>query len=247
MCEDFIKMISNIDFSYGFIYECANLINNLYHYDNYDYLAIKLCSKFVMPIINITKKEHIKEYNENIKDIINNLKSTKDIYSICSYLMNICCEDEYESQDECLEIKKFIDNNIDIIESALGPMNDYFELYKKCYSHYYCSIYYYHKKKARYIFPRNRHREFHEKIIKSYFNIYYIKFFYLLQKDIKLNKNIYNISVLINIFMNLYDNSNIDCNKTNRNKLYDLYNNIILNKFVHINKYKNNFLFGNYK
>ena len=47
--------------------------------------------------------------------------------------------------------------------------------------------------------------------------------------------------------MNLYDNSNIDCNKKNRNKLYDLYNNIVLNKFVHSNKYKNNFLFGNYK
>ena len=47
--------------------------------------------------------------------------------------------------------------------------------------------------------------------------------------------------------MNLYDNSNIDCNKKNRNKLYDFYNNIILNKFVHSNKYKNNFLFGNYK
>ena len=107
---------------------------------------------------------------------------------------------------------------------------------KKCYSHYYCSCYYYHKKEARYIFPRNRHREFHEKIIK---------FFYLLQKRIKLNKNIYNISVLINIFMNLYDNSNIDCNKTNRNKLYDLHNNIVINKFVHSNK--NNFLFGNYK
>ena len=35
--------------------------------------------------------------------------------------------------------------------------------------------------------------------------------------------------------MNLYDNSNIDCNK---NKLYDLYNNILLNKFVHSDKYK---------
>ena len=125
-------------------------------------------------------------------------------------------------------------------------MNDYFDLYKKCYGHYYCSCYYY-VIKARYIFPRNRHREFHEKIIKSSFNIYYIIFFYLLQKDIKLNKNIYNISVLINIFMNLYDNSNIDCNRKNRNKLYDLYNNIVLNKFVHGNKYKNNFLFGNYK
>ena len=47
--------------------------------------------------------------------------------------------------------------------------------------------------------------------------------------------------------MNLYDNSNIDCNKKNKNKLYDLYNNIVLNKFVHSNKHKNNFLFGNYK
>ena len=126
-------------------------------------------------------------------------------------------------------------------------MDDYFDLYKKCYGYYYCLCYYYHKKNARYIFLRNRHREFHEKIIKSYFNIYYIKFFYLLQKNIKLNKNIYNISVLKNITMNLYDNSNIDCNKKNRNKLYDLYNNIVLNKFVHSNKYKNNFFFGNYK
>ena len=32
--------------------------------------------------------------------------------------------------------------------------------------------------------------------------------------------------------MNLYDNSNIDCNKKNKNKRYDLYNNIVLNKFV---------------
>ena len=198
-----------------------------------------------MPIINITKKKHIKEYNEHIKDIIDNLKS---IYSICSYLMNICCKGYFKlSQDEYLEIKKIIDNNIDIIESALAPMNDYFDLYKKCYGHYYCSCYYYHEKKVRYIFPRNKHREFHKKIIKSYFNIKYIKFFYLLQNDIKLNKNIYNISVLINIFMNLYDNSNIDCNKKNRNKLYDLYNNIVINKVVHSNKYKKNFLFGNYK
>ena len=238
-------MIDNIDFTYGFIYECADLVNNLYDYSNYDHLAIKSCSEFVMPIINITKKEHINEYNEHIKDIIDNLKSTKDIYSIRSYLMNICCEEYFK--DEYLKIKEFINNSIDIIESALAPMNDYFDLYKKCYGHYYCSCYYYHKKKVKYIFPRNRYRELHEKIIKSYFNIYYIKFFYLLQKEIKLNKSIYNISVLINIFMNLYDNSNIDCNKKNRSKLYDLYNNIILNKFVHSNKYKNNFLFGNYK
>ena len=224
MSDDFI------DFSYGFIHECANLINNICDYDNYDHLVIKLCSEFVMPIINITKNEHI-------KDIIDNLESTKDIYSICSYLMNICCKRYFKlSQDEYLKIKEFINNNIDITESALAPMNDYFDLYKKCYGHYYCLCYNYHKKKVRHIFPGNEHKGFHEKIIKLYFNIWYIKFFCLLQKEIKLN--IRNISVLINVFINLYDNSNIDCNKKNKNKLYDLYNNIVLNKFVHSNKYK---------
>ena len=96
MIHDFIKMTDNIDFLYGFIYECANLINNLYNYDNYDHLAIKLCSEFIMPIIDITKKEHIKEYNKKIKDIIDNLESIKDIYSICSYLMNICREEYFK-------------------------------------------------------------------------------------------------------------------------------------------------------
>ena len=175
-------MIDNIDFSYEFFYECANVINNLHDYDNYDHLAIKLCSKFVIPIINIAKKEHIKEYNEHIKDTISALEHDKDIFSICSYLMNICCERFFKlSQDEYLEIKKFIDNNIDIIESAFALMNHYFDLYKKCYGHYYCLCYYY-EKKFRHIFPRNGYREFHVKIIKSCFNIYYIKFFYLLQK-----------------------------------------------------------------
>ena len=190
-----------------------------------------------MPIINITKKEHIKEYNEHIKDIIDNLESTKDIYSICSYLINICCEGYFKlSQDEYLKIKKFIDNNTDIIESALAPMNDYFDLYKKCYGHYYCSCYNYHKKKVRYIFPRNRHGEFHEKIIKSYFNIWYMKFFYLLQKDIKLNKNIRNINVLIDIFINLYDNSNIDCNKKMKiNYMTCIIILFLINSFIVIN------------
>ena len=54
--------------------------------------------------------------------------------------MNICREEYFKlSQNEYLEIKKVIDNNIDIIESALAPMNDYFDSCKKCYSHYYCS------------------------------------------------------------------------------------------------------------
>ena len=39
--------------------------------------------------------------------------------------------------------------------------------------------------------------------------------------------------MFLQIFMNLYYNSNIDCNKKNKNKLYDLYNTIVHNKFVH--------------
>ena len=96
MIHDFIKMIDNIEFLYGFIYECANLIDNLYDYDNYDHLAIKLCSEFIVPIINITKKEHIKEYDKHIQDIIDNLESIKDMYSICSYLMNIYREEYFK-------------------------------------------------------------------------------------------------------------------------------------------------------
>ena len=245
MIHGFIKTIDNIDFLYGFICECANLINNLDDYDNYNYenLAIKLCSEFIKEY-----NEHIKEFNVHIKDIIGNLESIKDIYSICSYLMNICCERYFKlSQDQYLEIKQFIDNNIDIIESALAPMSDYFDSCKKYYSHYYCSCYYYPKKKLYVFFLRIDIKNFMKKIIKSYFNIWYIKFFYLLQKNIKLNKNIYNIGILMNIFMNLYDNSGIDCNKKNKNKIYDLYNNIVLNKFVHSNKYKNTTIFTIYK
>ena len=38
------------------------------------------------------------------------------------------------------------------------------------------------------------------------------KVFLFITKNIKLNKNIYNINVLMNIFMNLYGNSGIDKN-----------------------------------
>ena len=132
MSHDFIEMINGIDFLYGFMYECANLVNNLDDYDNYNHLSVKFCNKFIIPRINITKKEHTKEYNEHIKNVIDNLESIKDIYSICSYLMNICCEEYFKlSRDEYLEIKIFIDNNIDIIESTLAPINDYFDSYKK--------------------------------------------------------------------------------------------------------------------
>ena len=69
MSHDFIEMIDRIDFLHGFIYECANLVNNLDDYDNYNHLSVKLCNKFIIPIINITKKYYIKEYNKHIKDI----------------------------------------------------------------------------------------------------------------------------------------------------------------------------------
>ena len=45
--------------------------------------------------------------------------------------MNICKERFFElTQDQYLKIKKFIDNNIDVIDYALAPMNNYFDLYK---------------------------------------------------------------------------------------------------------------------
>ena len=47
--------------------------------------------------------------------------------------------------------------------------------------------------------------------------------------------------------MNLYDNSSIDCTKKKKIYIYTLYNNIVLNKFVHSNKYKNSTLFTIYK
>ena len=47
--------------------------------------------------------------------------------------------------------------------------------------------------------------------------------------------------------MNLYDNSGINYNKKNKNKIYDLYKNIVLNKFAHSNKYKNSAILTIYK
>ena len=48
MRDNFIKMINNIGFSHGFIYECADLVNNLYDHYNYDHLIIKLYNNFVL-------------------------------------------------------------------------------------------------------------------------------------------------------------------------------------------------------
>ena len=62
-----------------------------------------------------------------------------------------------------------------------------------------------------------------KRIMRSYFNVEYIKFFYLLQKVIELNIiNIYN-DFLLNMLINLYDNSNIGCNEKVESKIYDLY------------------------
>ena len=58
MCDDFIKMINDVDFIYGFIYECAKLINNLHEYDNYNHLAIKLC-EVVIPLHLLLQKKNI--------------------------------------------------------------------------------------------------------------------------------------------------------------------------------------------
>ena len=74
---------------------------------------------------------------------------------------------------------------------------------------------------------------FKKKITRSYFNVEYIKFFYLLQKSIdqitSKKSNLYDentcireIDMLITMFINLYHNSNIDCNKKVENKIYNL-------------------------
>ena len=57
----------------------------------------------------------------------------------------------------------------------------------------------------------------------SYFNVEYIKFFYLLQKVI--GSNIINIysDILLNMFINLYDDNSIGCNEKVESKIYDLY------------------------
>ena len=59
----------------------CDLVSNLYNHYNYDHLVIKLYRNFVLPIINITKDEHIKEYNWRVKN-------NKYISSNCSYLID---------------------------------------------------------------------------------------------------------------------------------------------------------------
>ena len=220
-------MLCDFDLLHGFIYECAYLINNLYEHNNYDHLVTKLCNKFVLPIINITKDKHKKEYNTHVKD-------TKDVDSICLYLLSICAEKYFKlTQDEYLKIKRFIDNNIDTVEAMLVPMHEFFDLSKKCYDSYcYCSCICHCKQNNRKcVCLTDKYIEFCKedsiivkKITKSYLNVEYIKYLYLLQKAadqiISKNLNLYDentciheIDTLINMLIILYNNSNIDCNK----------------------------------
>ena len=163
MNDAFISMLRDIDLLYGFIHECAYLINNLYEHNNYGHLVKKLCDKFVLPIINITKDKH-KKCNCHCKQ--NNRKF-------------VCLTDKY------IEFCK---------EDSI--------IFKK--------------------------------IIKSYFNVEYIKYLYLLQKAadqiISKKLNLYDentcirkTDTLINMFIILYNNSNIDCNKKVESKIYNLY------------------------
>ena len=230
MSHDFIEMINDIDFSYGFIYEYADLVNNLY--DNYNYdLAVKLYCDFVLPIINMTKDEHIKEYNEHVENI-------KHIKKNCSYLMDICFERYSElSRNEYSKIKKFIDHNIDTFESIFASIHGFADLYR-CYPFKFHSISapihsfvdsYCHSiknyDKCVCIIERNSYGL--KNIAKSYFNIYYIKFFYLLQKVTKLSISNINSRILEKMFVNLYNNSNINCNEKVESKIHDLYREII--------------------
>ena len=59
--------------------------------------------------------------------------------------------------------------------------------------------------------------------MRSYFNVEYIKFFYLLQKVIKLKISNIHSRILVNMFINLYYNSNIDFSEKVESKIYDLY------------------------
>ena len=213
MSDDSIEMINDIDFSYGFIYEYADLVNNLSDHYYYD-LAIELYCNFVLPIINITKDEHIKEYNERVKN-------SKYIKKNCSYLMDICFERYFElSRDEYSQIKKFIDNNIDTFESILASIHGFVDLY--CYYPFsFHSIKSYDECVC--IIDKYALRN----IAILFFNVEYIKFFYLLQKVTKLSISNINRSILKKMFINLYNNSNTDCNEKVESKIYDLYREII--------------------
>ena len=137
-----------------------------------------------------------------------------------------------------------MDNNIDTVESILAPIHEFFYLSKKCYDGYcYCPCNCHCKKNNRKcVCFTDKYIGFcaEDSIIlkitaKSYFNVKYIKYFYLLQKNIdkitskKLNLHdedacIREIDMLITMFVNIYYNSNMGgCNKRVESKIYNIY------------------------
>ena len=147
--------------------------------------VLKFYHNFVLPIINITEDEHIKEYYERVKN-------SKYINRNCSYLMDIFYERYFKlSKDEYSKTNKFIDDNIDTFESMLALIHDSINLYKKCYNIYcYCPCSCHCLKSySECVCDNRKYKKFCEEnnfilksIGKSYFNVEYIKFFYLLQK-----------------------------------------------------------------
>ena len=116
----------------------------------------------------------------------------------------------------------------------LAPIHDSINLYKKCYNNYcYCPCSCHCLKRySECVCDNSKYKEFWEEnnfilkgTAKSYFNVEYIKFFYLLQKVFKLNTSNIHSDILVNMFINPYDNSNIDCNEKVKSKMYDLYQN----------------------
>ena len=110
----------------------------------------------------------------------------------------------------------------------LAPIHDSIDLYKKCYNNYChcpCSCHCL-KRYSECVCDNCKENNFILKsIAKSYFNVEYLKFFYLLQK-VKLNTSNIHSDILVNMFINLYDNSNIGCNEKVKSKIYDLYQNL---------------------
>ena len=108
------------------------------------------------------------------------------------------------------------------------PIHDSIDLYKKCYNNY-C---YFLKRYSECVCDNDKYKEFCKEnnfilksIAKSYFNVEYIKFFYLLQKVIKLNTSNIHSDILVNMFISLYNNGNIDGNEKVESRIYDLYQN----------------------
>ena len=126
-------------------------------------------------------------------------------------------------------------------------MHDFFYLSKKCYDSYcYCPCNCHCKQNNRkcvcltdkYIKFCKEDSIIFKKTTKSYLNVEYIKYLCLLQKAAdqviskKLNlcdenKCIREIDTLINMFIILYNNSNIDCHKKVKSKIYSLYQHYI--------------------